>query len=85
MQTLEQLERVFRDIFNDDALVLCDSMTVREIPGWDSLAHINLMFAIESAFGMQFVGNELAELKNIGELKALLKQRGRTRSRQSSL
>jgi acyl carrier protein len=50
-------------------------MTSQDIAGWDSLAHINLMFAIESAFGMQFIGNELAELKNIGELKALLEKR----------
>jgi acyl carrier protein len=71
----EELEQVFRDIFNDDTLVLNDDMTSQDVAGWDSLAHVNLMFAIESAFGMQFVGNELAELKNIGELKALLKNR----------
>jgi acyl carrier protein len=68
----QQLEQVFKDVFNDDSLVLHDEMTSDDVPGWDSVAHINLMFAIESAFGMQFIGNELAELKNIGEVKALL-------------
>ena len=29
------------------------------------------MFGIESAFGMHFVGNKLAELKGLAELKAL--------------
>ena len=71
----QRLERVFKDAFNDEALVLRDEMTSQDIPGWDSVHHINLMFAIESSFGMQFVGNELAELKNIGELKALLARR----------
>jgi acyl carrier protein len=69
------LERVFRDTFNDESVSLRDEMTSQDIPGWDSVHHINLMFAIESSFGMQFVGNELAELKNIGELKALLARR----------
>jgi acyl carrier protein len=75
MDINQRLERVFKDAFNDEALVLRDEMTSQDIPGWDSVHHINLMFAIESSFGMQFIGNELAELKNIGELKALLAKR----------
>ena len=75
MDLHQRLERVFKDAFNDEALVLRDEMTSQDIPGWDSVHHINLMFAIESSFGVQFVGNELAELKNVGELKALLAKR----------
>jgi acyl carrier protein len=75
MDVHQRLERVFKDAFNDEALVLRDEMTSQDIPGWDSVHHINLMFAIESSFGVQFVGNELAELKNVGELKALLAKR----------
>jgi acyl carrier protein len=75
MDVLQRLQQVFSDVFNDDSLVLRDDMTSHDIAGWDSVAHINLMFSIESAFGMQFIGNELAELKNIGELKALLEKR----------
>jgi acyl carrier protein len=75
MDMHQRLERVFKDTFNDESLALRDEMTSQDIPDWDSIHHINLMFAIESSFGMQFVGNELAELKNIGELKALLEKR----------
>jgi acyl carrier protein len=75
MDIHQRLERVFKDAFNDEALVLRDEMTSQDIPGWDSVHHINLMFAIESSFGVQFVGNELAELKNVGELKDLLAKR----------
>ena len=75
MDVHQRLQQVFRDVFSDDSLVLRDEMTSRDIAGWDSVAHINLMFSIESAFGIQFVGNELAELKNIGELKDLVEKR----------
>jgi acyl carrier protein len=68
----ERLQRIFQDVFNDDTLVLSDTMTSADVAGWDSLAHVNLMFAIESAFNIQFTGNELAELRDIGELEALL-------------
>jgi acyl carrier protein len=72
MDIHHRLQQVFRDVFNDDSVVLRDDMTSRDIAGWDSVAHINLMFTIESAFGTQFIGNELAEFKSIGELKRYL-------------
>jgi len=72
MELHEQLEALFRDVFDDQQLMLRDETTACEIPRWDSLAHINLMFGIEQTFGVRFKGNELAEMKNIGELKAFL-------------
>ena len=76
-KTHQQLEQVFRDVFNDDSLVLRDEMTSHDVAGWDSVAHMNLMFSIESAFGIRFIGNELAEFKNIGELKRYVEARSR--------
>ena len=72
MDCHEQLVELFREVFDDDDLVLTDETTAGDIPGWDSVAHINLMFSIEQAFGVRFNGNELAEFKNIGELKCFL-------------
>lgn len=77
----QRLEGVFRSVFNNDDLVLRDEMTSADVPGWDSLEHINLMFAIEEEFGVQFVGNELAELENIGALKRVLEERSRRPAR----
>lgn len=72
MDLHEQLEGVFRQVFDNDQLTLKDDMTAPDIEGWDSVAHINLMFGIEQAFGVRFKGNELADMKNIGELKQFL-------------
>ena len=72
MEIHEQLVDVFRQVFDDETLILTDETTADDIEGWDSVAHINLMFSIEQAFGVQFNGNELAEMKNIGELKQFL-------------
>ncbi|HMZ56021.1 MAG TPA: acyl carrier protein [Nitrospira sp.] len=72
MNLHHQLEEVFRQVFDNDQLALRDDMTASDIEGWDSVAHINLMFGIEQAFGVRFKGNELADMKNIGELKQFL-------------
>ncbi len=72
MELHNRLEEVFRQVFDNDALTLREEMTATDIEGWDSVAHINLMFGIEQAFGVRFKGNELADMKNIGELKQFL-------------
>jgi acyl carrier protein len=72
MNLNERLEMVFREVFDNEELTLSDETTSRDIAGWDSVAHINLMFGIEQAFGIQFKGNELAEFENIGALRAFL-------------
>ena len=78
MTVHERLEEVFRMVFNDDDLVLTDSTTAAEVPGWDSLAHVNLMFAIEQEFGLQFPGNQFSEFENVGELERYLESRSST-------
>ena len=76
MELHERLEGLFREVFDDEQLTLTDETVARDIPKWDSLAHINLMFSIEQEFEVRFNGNELAELKNIGELKTYLASKG---------
>ena len=76
----ERLQSVFQAVLGDDELALTDGMTSADVEGWDSVAHINLMFSIESEFGIQFEGNELAELPDIGALKDYLRQRLEGRS-----
>ena len=72
MELHDRLEEVFRQVFDDEDLLLADEMKATDIEGWDSVTHINLMFGIEQAFGVRFKGNELADMKNIGELKQFL-------------
>ena len=73
----DRLLELFRNVLGDDELVLHDDTTAHDIPDWDSLAHINLMFSIEEQFGVQFRDNEFAELANIGELRRFLEVNAR--------
>lgn len=75
MTVQERLEEVFRMVFDDDSLVLGDEVTSADVPGWDSLAHVNLMFSIEQEFGVQFAGNQFSEFENVGELRRFLERR----------
>lgn len=72
MSIHQRLEELFRNVFHDQQLTLTDETSATDIPEWDSVAHINLMFTIEYEFSVQFAGNELAEMKSIRELKEYL-------------
>ena len=49
----EILLPVFRDVFDDRKIKISDSTTSRDIMGWDSLVHINLIAAIEDEFDIK--------------------------------
>lgn len=75
MTVEERLTALFQDVFGDEDLIATDELTAADVEAWDSVAHINLMFAIEQEFAVQFEGNQLAEFENVGALKAWLADR----------
>jgi acyl carrier protein len=68
----ERLEEVFRTVFNDDSIEIHDGTTAKDIPGWDSVTHINLMLSIEQVFNQQFSSEQFSGFNDIGELKHFL-------------
>jgi acyl carrier protein len=74
-QIYVQLEPIFHDVFDDEALKLTPGLTAKEVDGWDSLTHIRLMLSIEKAFKVKFSTSEYGSLKNVGDLVGLIKKR----------
>ena len=74
-EIVSRLTPIFRDVFNDDALVVSEGMTAADVPTWDSLSNINMIIAVEKAFGVKFSIKDVRSLKNVGELLALIKKK----------
>lgn len=66
------LTRVFRDVFDDDELTITPELTADDVADWDSMSHVRLMLNAERAFKTRFAAAEIAGLKNVGELVALI-------------
>ena len=71
----ERLNKVFRDIFDDESIVVKPETTSADIEDWDSLEHINLVVAVEQEFGMKFNMNEVTTMKNVGEMVDIIMSR----------
>lgn len=66
------VQGVFRDIFDEDELVISNTTTSAEIEEWDSLNHINLISVIEKELEIKFYLGELMGLKNVGTMVDLI-------------
>jgi len=69
---LSRLTAVFRDVFDDDTLVLSTDTTADDIADWDSLMHVTLMVNVEKAFSVKFSSAQVALLTDVGELIDLI-------------
>jgi acyl carrier protein len=68
----ERLNQVFRRVFKDDSITVSRETTARDIEGWDSLTHLDLITETETEFGIEITGFEVMNLKNVGDLIDLL-------------
>lgn len=71
-ETWRRLTDVFRETLGDPELILRRETTAQDVEDWDSVSNIQLLVAIESAFGVKFRTGEIAGLKNVGELYDLI-------------
>jgi acyl carrier protein len=76
MTVRDRVQAVFADVFDNPGIQLRDDMGLADVPGWDSLHHINLIVAVESEFGVQFGSEEVASAASVGDIFALLESAG---------
>lgn len=75
MEVKENLQDIFRRIFDDDSILLFDEMTADDIEDWDSLMHIDLILEIEKVFSIKFTTEEVLKTSNVGEFIRLIENK----------
>jgi acyl carrier protein len=68
----DKLKKVILDVLELDDFDIKDETTADQVPGWDSLNHINVILAVEKEYNLKFKGIEILKIKNIGELQQLI-------------
>ena len=67
-EIFEKLNEIFCDVLDLDEVELTDATSADDIEEWDSLSHIQLIVAIEKAYGIKFTSLEIMKWKNVGEM-----------------
>lgn len=72
IEIIKKLGNIFQDVFDDENLMISSDTTAEDIEDWDSLAHINLIVAIENDFNIKLTLGELQDLQNVGDMIGLI-------------
>ena len=67
-----QLHNIIGKVLGVDPNTLNDESNAQNTPRWDSLRHIEVIFAVESAFHVRFTMPEIANLRKLGDIRQLL-------------
>ena len=67
-----KLKQIVAYILEINPSLLSDASNAQITPRWDSLRHIEVIFAVESAFHVRFTMPEITSLKNLGDIRKLL-------------
>jgi acyl carrier protein len=64
----KSLEKLVGEILEVDEISLTPETTADDVPGWDSVAHVNILVTVEATFGVRFDASEISNLSSVGVL-----------------
>ena len=71
----EKMTELFHDLFSDDSIVLSAGITAADIEGWDSFNHLSVIVAVETQFGIKMTTREIDNLKNVGDIVTVIREK----------
>jgi acyl carrier protein len=66
----EKLEAIFKQAFGIDRLT--DDLSIENVDGWDSMAHVALILALQKEFGVEISPADALELTDVASIKRFL-------------
>ena len=68
MERLAQVQRIFRDVFDDETLRITPETSQKNLDGWDSVAQVKLVLTIEAELGIRLTTEEVSTTKSVADL-----------------
>lgn len=66
------LTEIFKDVFYPDDISLSPQLTAKDVNGWDSFKHVEIIMAVEERFNIKLSSKELDQLSSVGNLVELI-------------
>jgi acyl carrier protein len=70
----EKLRKIFAEALNIKIETVTDNLEYNSIPEWDSVAHMSLVAAIDSAFDIMLDTDDVIDMSSFGKAKEILKK-----------
>ena len=70
-----RVDGVFRKVFKNEGISVHRETTAKDIAGWDSITHLDIISGMEEEFDVEITGFEVMNMSNVGDLYVLLTQK----------
>ena len=67
-EIVERVQNIFRDVLNNDTIILKENDSTDSIKGYDSLTHIQILSEVQESFGIKFTAKEMISWDTVGEM-----------------
>ena len=74
----DTLEKIAADTLGLPVETIPHDASAQTLPGWDSVAHLNLILSVEAAYGVSFAPEEMTELTSLEKIRHALAQHGKS-------
>jgi len=68
----ERVRDIAADILQVDNVSIRPDSSPESIESWDSVQNLNLVLAVEEAFGFQFAPEEMDQMKTVGKIAEIV-------------
>jgi len=72
---LKTISETLADVLDENEVKLTEATSADEVDGWDSIAHVKLIIALESVFDIRFEADEITTPESIGDMITLIKSK----------
>jgi acyl carrier protein len=72
----EKVKVVLAEVLQLSPAIITDDLAMQDVDVWDSLKHMELIVALEEAFGFQLSFEEIVTMQSVGKIKRVLEERG---------
>jgi len=67
-----ELKKTILGALNLEDWDFTEETVASQVPGWDSLNHVNVILAVEKRFNVHFSSRDVLKLKSVGDLQRLI-------------
>ena len=70
-----KVEGVVAEVLQVPAAEVTDDLAMKDLDAWDSLKHMELIVALETAFDVQLTFDEIVAMRSVREIKRVMGER----------
>ena len=74
---LKEITDIVKDVLGEEDIRLAEDSTAKDVDGWDSLAHISILEAVQSEYEIVFELEEIIEMETVGDIISAVVEKAR--------